>query len=289
MRTEATLRVASFNILHGQTVSSAAAHSTAHLQSPTDGPPDAADLLAAIREISPDVIGLQEVDRNQARSGHTNQAALAAGALDTDEWRFIPTVVGTPGGIDGFRPTTEAEREHHFPSTHADYGVALISRLPVDEWHTNTFPAAPLSLPLMVQTDNRPKILKVRDEQRAVIAATLATATGPLTVVTAHLSFVPGFNVRQLRHIKKWIDDLPRPLLFLGDFNLPSGVPARVTGLTPLLKEPTFPSYGPRVQFDHILADGLSPLQLEAARSSARVWSLPVSDHCAVSVDIPLP
>lgn len=284
-----SLRVASFNILHGQTVSSASAHSTAHLASPTDGPPDAAELLASIQDIKPDVLALQEVDRNQARSGHTDQVSLAASALESDHWRFIPTVVGTPGGADGFRATTEAERRHGFVADHPDYGVALISRQPVSTWRDTTFAAAPMSLPLMVQTDSRPRLLKVRDEQRAAIAACISTPTGSLTVVTAHLSFVPGFNIRQLRLMKKWIADLPRPLIFLGDFNLPSGVPARVTGLTPLLREATFPSYKPRVQLDHILSDGLSPLQLEAAKASARVWQLPVSDHCAVSIDIPLP
>lgn len=283
-----SLRVASFNILHGQSVSSATAHSTAHLESPTDGPPDAADLLTSIQHLNPDVLALQEVDRNQPRSGHTDQGTLAARALDSGDWRFVPTVVGTPGGAAGFRPTTHTERAHGFEAEHPDYGVALISRPPVSSWRATTFPAAPMSLPLMVQTDNRPKLLKVRDEQRAVVAACVTTAHGALTVVTAHLSFVPGFNVRQLRQVKKWMADLPRPLIFLGDFNLPSGVPARVTGLTPLLREPTFPSYKPRVQLDHILADGLSPLQVQAAKASAKVWQLPVSDHCAVSVDIPL-
>lgn len=283
-----TLRVASFNILHGQTVSSAAAHSTAHLQDPTDGPPDAAALVAALREIKADVIGLQEVDRNQDRSAGVHQTRLAAEHLGTDHWRFVPTVVGTPGGLSGFRPTKEHERDHDFDSPHPDYGISLISRARVSQWRTMTFPAAPMSMPLMVQSEGRPKVLRVRDEQRAAIAACIETDSGQLTVVTAHLSFVPGYNVRQLHRIRKWIADLPRPLILLGDFNLPSGVPSRVTRMEPLVRQPTFPSYKPRIQFDHVLAEGLSAAQIAAARGSAKVWPLAVSDHCAVSVDIPL-
>ena len=50
-------RVASFNILHGQTVSSAAAHSTAHLRSPSDGlrvPPHLSTPSAKFRRPSSD-------------------------------------------------------------------------------------------------------------------------------------------------------------------------------------------------------------------------------------------
>lgn len=288
MARTAALRVASFNILHGQTVSSAAAHSTAHLQSPTDGPPDATAFVSALQEINADVIGLQEVDRNQDRSASVHQAKLASQVLKTDHWRFVPTVVGTPGGLAGFRPTEEHERGHDGDPPHPDYGIALISTPSVSQWKTITFPAAPVSMPLMVQSGGRPKVLRVRDEQRAAIAACVETDVGPLTIVTAHLSFVPGYNVRQLHRIKRWVADLPRPLILMGDFNLPSGVPSRVTRMEPLVRKPTFPSYKPRIQFDHVLADGLSRAQLVAARDSAKVWPLAVSDHCAISVDIPL-
>ena len=91
----------------------------------------------------------------------------------------------------------------------------MVSRLPVTQWYTTVFPAAPVSMPLMVQSEGRPKVIKVRDEQRAAIAACVVTPTGPLTIVTAHLSFVPGYNVRQLRRIKKWFADLPGPWCLL--------------------------------------------------------------------------
>jgi endonuclease/exonuclease/phosphatase family metal-dependent hydrolase len=59
-----------------------------------------------------------------------------------------------------------------------------------------------------------------------------------------------------------------------------------VTGWEPLLRERTYPVMRPRVQLDHVLADGLSPEQLAGA--VAEVHLLPVSDHAAVTVDLDL-
>jgi endonuclease/exonuclease/phosphatase family metal-dependent hydrolase len=120
-------------------------------------------------------------------------------------------------------------------------------------------------------------MLRVPDEPRAALAAVLDLPT-PVTVVTAHLSFVPFFNVNQLKKITRWLQALPRPLVLAGDFNLPGRIPARVTGWSAAPLEATYPVFKPRVQFDHILSDGLE------ARAGA-VHALPVSDHCAVTAD----
>jgi endonuclease/exonuclease/phosphatase family metal-dependent hydrolase len=166
------------------------------------------------------------------------------------------------------------------------YGVGLVSRLPVLEWRTTRFAPAPWSLPLMIPAEPRPQFIRVPDEPRAAIAAVVEGTHGPFTVATVHLSFVPGYNIRQLRALKRWLVDLPRPLVLLGDFNLPGRLPSRVTGWTPLLRERTYPVMRPRVQLDHVLADGLSPAQLAGAVSEVHL--LPVSDHAAVTVDLDL-
>ena len=59
-------------------------------------------------------------------------------------------------------------------------------------------------------------------------------------------------------------------------------------GWQPLLKAPTYPVMKPRVQLDHVLVDGFTTAQLEAARATAQVHLLPVSDHAAVTVDLDL-
>ena len=166
------------------------------------------------------------------------------------------------------------------------YGVGLVSRLPVLEWRTTRFDPAPWSLPLLVPAEPRPRFVRVADEPRAAIAAVIEGPHGPVTVATAHLSFVPGYNVRQLRALRIWLAGLPRPLVLLGDFNLPGRIPARVTRWTPLVRGATYPSMRPRVQLDHVLADGLSAGVTATARPAVHL--LPVSDHAAVSVDLDL-
>jgi endonuclease/exonuclease/phosphatase family metal-dependent hydrolase len=51
-----------------------------------------------------------------------------------------------------------------------------------------------------------------------------------------------------------------------------------------LARAATYPSYRPRVQFDHVLADGIAA---SAVRGS-QAMRLPVSDHCALVVDLDL-
>jgi endonuclease/exonuclease/phosphatase family metal-dependent hydrolase len=126
----------------------------------------------------------------------------------------------------------------------------------------------------------------VPDEPRVAVAAVVEGDHGICTVATAHLSFVPGYNIRQLRALRTWLAGMPRPLIVLGDFNLPGRLPARITGWTPLVRAATYPSMKPRAQLDHVLADGLSTGQLASVRSEVHL--LPVSDHAAVSVDIDL-
>jgi endonuclease/exonuclease/phosphatase family metal-dependent hydrolase len=265
------------------------------------GPPVVDDdqaLRSAIATLDADVLGLQEIDVHQPRSGMAHQVRAAADAMDAEHWRFAPAVVGTPGE-HGWRPagtalehasgTRSATAGRTGSSTEVDrmgplYGVGLVSRRPVIEWRTRRFDAAPWSLPLLIPGDPRPRILRVPDEPRAAIAAVIEGDTHPFTVVTTHLSFVPGYNVRQLRELRRWVADLPRPLFVMGDFNLPGSLPRRITGFVPLFRGATYPSMKPRVQLDHVLADGLTQAQL--ATASGQVHLLPVSDHAAVTVDV---
>jgi endonuclease/exonuclease/phosphatase family metal-dependent hydrolase len=259
------MRVATWNLLHGTAL--------------PEGTVDADRLAAAVRHLDADVIGLQEVDRAQPRSGGVDQAALVADAGGARWWRFVPTVLGTPAQ-PGWRP---AEVDDGSLVDGPTYGVALVSRWPVRAWHVRRFAAAPGRLPLLVPgPGGRPRVVVVPDEPRAAVAAVLDAPGGPMSVVVTHLSFVPGFNVRQLRAIVRWTAGLPRPCLLVGDLNLPGGLPARISGWRQLLRAATYPSWAPRAQLDHVLADGLDPTTVRHA--SAR--QLDVSDHCAAVVDL---
>jgi endonuclease/exonuclease/phosphatase family metal-dependent hydrolase len=100
--------------------------------------------------------------------------------------------------------------------------------------------------------------------------------------VTTHLTFVPGWNIAQLRALAHWARGMPAPRLMIGDFNLPGRLPRIATRWTQLARVATYPSWKPRVQFDHVLSDGVP----ESAVRSVEVVRPPVSDHCALVVDL---
>ena len=260
------VRVATFNLLHGRSI--------AH------GGVDAHDLRAAARQLDADVVGLQEVDRHQERSGLVDQTAVVAEVLGAADWRFVPAVHGTPGPVVSW---TSSSDDDGATTTGPTYGVGLVSRHPVREWAVRRFGPAPVSMPLMVP--GRRGLTRIPDEPRVAVAAVLDTPAGPLTAVTAHLSFVPGWNVAQLRALVGWAAGFPGPRLLLGDFNLPGPLPRLVSRWTQLARVATYPSWKPRVQLDHVLADGIA----ETAVRDVRAPRLAVSDHCALVVDLRLP
>jgi endonuclease/exonuclease/phosphatase family metal-dependent hydrolase len=237
-------------------------------------PDELAEAVAATRA---DVIGLQEVDRDQPRSGSADQTADAAAALGSAHWRFAAALCGTPGTA---KPWT-AVRPGEDPVGPA-YGVGLVSRYPVRRWLVRRFPAAPVTLPLLVPGGRG--IIRVRDEPRVALGAVIDGPAGPLTVFTAHLSFVPGWNLAQLVSLAGWARALPGPKLLVGDFNLPGALPRLASRWHQLTRLATYPSYGPRLQFDHILADGIPA----SAVTHAEALRLPVSDHCALVADLDL-
>jgi len=248
------VRLATFNLLHGRSLS--------------DGTVHADRIHAAVADLDADVLGLQEVDRAQPRSGLLDLTALAADALGATTHRFAAAVVGTPG-----------ERWEAWHSgadvTHPQYGIALVTRYPVLRWQVTQLPAAPVRSPVYVPDGG---LLLLRDEPRVLLAAVLDTPHGPLSVGTTHLSFVPGWNVRQLRAAVRALRALPAPRVLLGDLNMPVG-PVRVfTGWRPLAQAATFPSAFPRTQLDHVLADprGAGPLGRVV---QVRTPHAPVSDH----------
>ncbi|WBB90788.1 endonuclease/exonuclease/phosphatase family protein [Verrucosispora sp. WMMC514] len=258
------MRLATFNLLHGRSLA--------------DGLVDPARLTAAVAALDADVLALQEVDRDQSRSGHLDLTAIAAQAVGAPEHRFAAAVVGTPG--EAFRPLTHDDDGHGEPC----YGVGLISRHPVTIWRVTRLHPAPVRSPVYVPGPGGGLIL-LRDEPRVVLAAVLDTPHGPLTVAATHLSFVAGWNVRQLRQVIRALRALPAPRILLGDLNLPAWATRAVSGWHLLGRRPTYPAAQPRVQLDHILADrhGFDQLPPVAA---VRTPLSTISDHRPLVVDL---
>jgi endonuclease/exonuclease/phosphatase family metal-dependent hydrolase len=225
------VRLATFNLLHGRSLS--------------DGKVHADRVAAAVADLDADVLGLQEVDRGQPRSGLLDLTAIAADALHAPDHRFAAAVAGTPG-----------ETWHPWRGDHDNdrplYGIALVSRLPVLRWQVIPLPAAPIRSPVYIP---KAGVLLLKDEPRVLLAAVVETPHGPMTVATTHLSFVPGWNIRQLRAAVRALRALPAPRVLLGDLNLPGALARGFTGWRTCARVPTYPSHSPRTQLDHVLAD----------------------------------
>lgn len=269
------LRLATVNLMHGMSPLAAA-----------DGAPSPDRLDDALRLIDADVVAIQEVDAFQPRSGGQDQTKAVAGALDAPFWRFVPTVAGTPGRRRDWRPVSEGLTDPDLGHGGGPaYGIGLVSRLPVRRWLLKRFAAPPLGAPLLVPAGRRARVLVIRDEPRAALAAVIDGPGGPMSVISTHLSFVPGVNAWQLRAVASWARrELPAPRFLLGDLNLPGRLPAAISGWQALTTRPTWPSWNPRVAFDAVLADGGLPPGWSLIDSNA--VTLPISDHCALVVDL---
>ncbi|ABW10385.1 Endonuclease/exonuclease/phosphatase [Parafrankia sp. EAN1pec] len=257
------MRVGSFNVMHGLSLA--------------DGRVEVDRFAAAVADLDCDVLGLQEVDLAQPRSGGGDLAAAAATALGAPDtgWRFAPTVYGTPG--HSWRPA-EGERRTDEPA----YGIALVSRLPVHRWWVVPLGRAPVRSPILAPGANRrARLILLDDEPRVALAAVVETTSGPLTVVTTHLSFAPGWNAFQLRRLVRRLRGVDGPVVLLGDLNLPGRLPTALTGWRRLAAHRTYPAHAPRVQLDHVLARGaVGTVAASAARRTQ------ISDHLALLTDI---
>ena len=258
------MRLATFNLMHGGSFG--------------DGLVDPHRLRDAVTDLDVDVLAMQEVDQDQPRSGGADLAALAARALDADAvHRFAPAVMGTPGAV--FRPFTADDPGLGEPH----YGVALASRWPVLSWHTTPLAASRARAPVYVPAAGG-RVLLLDDEPRVLLAAVVRTPVGPLTVATTHLSFVPGWNMRQLRPVIRVLRALPAPRLLLGDLNLPGPTAGFVSGWRALARVPTYPAPSPRVQLDHVLLDPRGGSRMPAVRA-VETPAVAVSDHRPLLVE----
>jgi endonuclease/exonuclease/phosphatase family metal-dependent hydrolase len=258
------MRLVTFNLLHGRSLH--------------DGLVDGDRLTEAVTALDADVLALQEVDRDQSRSGHLDLTAIAARALNAPAHQFAAAVVGTPG--ERFRPLTHDDDGHGEPC----YGVGLVSRYPARSWQVTRLTPAPVRSPVYVPGPGGGMIL-LRDEPRVVLAAVLDTPHGPVTAAATHLSFVPGWNVRQLRQVVRALRALPAPRILLGDLNLPTGLAGLVSRWRPLGRRPTYPAGQPRVQLDHILADPRGGRSLPDVTAVSTPVSA-ISDHRPLVVDL---
>lgn len=250
------MRIATFNILHGRSLD--------------DGRVDVDRLASAVTTLDADVLGLQEVDRDQPRSLGADLTAVAAEAMGAVDHQFVAALSGTPGG------TWMAATGDEQPGS-AGYGIALLSRHPVISWRVVRLPPLRVSVPLWSPQSRRPFL--ARDEPRVAVAAVIDAPQGQITVCNTHLSFIPGWNSSQLRLLVRSLEGTREPLVLMGDLNMERRQAARNSGMTPVATAPTFPAGRPSRQLDHVLVRG--PIR---ATGPAEAVRLPLSDHRALAV-----
>ena len=253
------MRLATLNLLNGMSLS--------------DRSVTPARLVEAVRALRPDVVGLQEVDRSQPRSHGADLTEQVAEALGAEHWRFVPALIGTPGG--SWRAATDADDT----GTEASYGIGLVSRYPVVSWHVTRLPAAPVRSPIVLPGSRQ--VIMLADEPRVGLAAVVETPLGVMTIATTHLSFVPVWNGKQLRTLTADLARLPGPRVLLGDLNMPPPFPRVLSGWQVLAKAATYPAWDPRIQLDHVLGSGELP-PVTAVESP----ELAVSDHRGLLIEL---
>jgi endonuclease/exonuclease/phosphatase family metal-dependent hydrolase len=218
---------------------------------------DLAAVLAAVRALDADLLAVQEVDRQLARSGRADQPRAIAEARGAGWfWSYAPALVG-----DDFRPLSGPD-----PGGPA-YGNLLLSRLPLEAVEQLRFPPAG------------------GGEQRTAVVGMIRVGGRPVTVASAHLSNKQGHNVRQLRELQGVLEGRPAPRLLLGDLNLPwlALLLASRRGWPGAGRGDTIPNSRPNRQLDHLLRN--DPGGVLRPRG-ARVVAAPVSDHRALVVDL---
>lgn len=284
------MRITSWNILHGMAIPPA-----------TNGQKAISLGEAAARiqaELTPSIIGIQECDYLLERSGSVNQIAEIAASFGAPHYAFAPCIVGTPGKkwrklsasdsriiSNSSDVGTATHIEQGGPEKSGGYGIGIASQIKVVQWHRLDLGNSPIGAPLLIPGDeSRPGKMRpiyIRDEPRVALAATLENG---YTVINTHLSFVPGFNIHQLRKLKRWAAELAErtgtTAIIMGDLNLPKNLPVVASQWRSLATQATYPSWKATIQFDYILSkEPLAAAQLPTVTTG-------VSDHLPLSIEI---
>ncbi len=118
---------------------------------------DQQKLGEAIQAIDADVIGIQEVDERLARSGMASQTALIAEAMNTKHWGFAPVMVGAPGekwrklnSLDASIITPENLESNRTSNIDGNYGIGIVSKVPVKHWDRLELGNSPFGMPLVI-------------------------------------------------------------------------------------------------------------------------------------------
>lgn len=221
-----------------------------------DGAVSPARIAEVLAECRADVIALQEVDVERARTGGIDQAHAIAGALNMRA-HFHPAM------------TVELER----------YGDAILTNRPSTLVRAGLLPTTPTRRPL---------------EPRGALWVSLRVGGARIDVINTHLGLRGLERLRQVEALlgPDWVSGARRPLLLVGDMNAPprSRAYRRIAGALRDAQaqvagrpQPTFPARLPVLRLDHVfVSPQVDVLRTQTIRTPlARV----ASDHLPLLVD----
>lgn len=225
---------------------------------------DIAKTAEQIRSLTPDIVGLQEVDVHWAeRSGFTDQAAELGARLGMGV-RFAH-IYDLPGAKPG-----DPRRE---------FGVAVLSRFPIVSWENH-----PLTRLSTQDSSPSPR------QMPGFLEADIDVSGAIVRVFDTHLDYRanPAVREQQVRDMLGFIGTGDAPTLLLGDVNAEPGA-AELQPLRDRLSDSwtdssnpgyTYPSDAPRKRIDVVLHS--RHFRVRAAHVSPSL----VSDHLPVVVDL---
>jgi len=250
-------------------------------------PGSKASLPSAIKKIAPQVLAVQEVDHFLPRSNSVNQIQEIAKAMKAVDWAFAPSIIGTPGEKwRALKDSDESIITAASKSQSGAYGIAFASTIPVIAYERIELGRSLVGMPLLVPggEDGRgkPKFIYVQDEPRVALVAHLENGW---SIISTHLSFVPGLNVAQLKKLKRWAEksaaQTGNKVAIMGDLNLPKSLPVLGSKWNSLATQNTYPSWGAKIQFDYILTkDSVKKLKVIETTATG------ISDHLPITVEI---
>ncbi len=212
-------------------------------------------------EINADVLLLQEVDVNKARTDHQ------------DQLEQISNLIGA--GFHQFKET------RLIPAEDGKYGIGIASKVKVIEWQSIDLPRSPIGRRMTFEFGGEPQTFYVNDHPRAAIAAVLETG---YCVVNTHLSFMPIAAHLQSIRVVLWGRRIAKrhnaKLVVGGDFNFVASSWLRALGLKDAVIGKTFPAWKPEKQIDHFMVS--KDVQVIANEIGKQG---PISDHRWISID----
>jgi len=272
------MRVISWNLLHGQKIP------------PTGTQNWQLELETAAKTVAdkmqPDFLALQEVDNFQSRSGFINQSKLIAESMQLKHWAYLPTLIGTPG--EKWHAVKDLNKaiitsENHQSNDVASYGIALATNQPIKKLYVKKLGRSLIGMPLLIPKDNGKgvRFIYVKDEPRVALIAELENG---FTIATTHLSFVPGVNIFQLNKLSSFLKKLAGISVLMGDLNLPANLPSKLSGFRSVLSQSTYPSWGPKIQFDYIMARKSLLKDSRLIHQEIKSTNPGISDHIPIGV-----